>query len=245
MAVVGHAQDRPPDERELDLDLVRPRVLDDVGQALLRHAVDHELLLGGQLRHRAARVERRADSWAWSVKSRIWLCSAGSSRWSSSTPGRSWRASASSSSIACAESRLVSEQEARGACPQQLLDRCLEPKRNCRQRLIDLIVQILRDPAPLTLLRLNHREPGLSSLGLQPRDHPMKRRLEPAHLFAVRIARGQQLMIRRPQIDPLHGDQLVQRLEPAPEYNSSQLPEQRGHDCEPRSRTPRDRAPRR
>ena len=48
-----------PTKRQLDVDALAPRVLGDVGQALLRDAVDHELLLVGQ---RAA-----ASPWRWKV----------------------------------------------------------------------------------------------------------------------------------------------------------------------------------
>ena len=44
--VVADPQHRAPDERELDLDACALGVLDDVRQALLGDAVDHELLLG-------------------------------------------------------------------------------------------------------------------------------------------------------------------------------------------------------
>ena len=61
-AVVGDAQDRAADEGELDADVRGAGVLGDVGEALLRDAVDHELLLVGQRSagRRGARSARRS-----------------------------------------------------------------------------------------------------------------------------------------------------------------------------------------
>ena len=119
-AVVAHAQQRAPDERQLDVHAARAGVLGDVGEALLRHAEDHELLLVGQRRERArgggsARACRCA-----APKSETCDASAAISPWSSSAVGRSWRASASSSSIAWLTSSWVScssERRPQGASP--------------------------------------------------------------------------------------------------------------------------------
>ena len=60
----------------------------------------------------------------WSRNWRTWLVSAGSSPWSSSTAGRSERAMASSSSMACPDSRLVSSSSARSSLGACSIDAC-------------------------------------------------------------------------------------------------------------------------
>ncbi len=85
---------------ELDAHGAGPRVLDDVGQRLLRHAVQHELLFVGELGRLAVAVKvvrMPVRSPKFDDLSR--KC-AGTRPWSSSAVGRSVRASVSSSSIA-------------------------------------------------------------------------------------------------------------------------------------------------
>ena len=104
LAVVAHPQHGAADERQLDVDVPRARVLGDVGQALLRDAVDDELLLVAQ---RAAAVPWRRKVERMPVrspKSATCEASAGTRPWSSSAVGRSWRARCRSSSIACVAS---------------------------------------------------------------------------------------------------------------------------------------------
>ena len=92
-AVVAHAQQRAPDERQLHVDAARARVLGDVGEALLRDAVDHELLLVGQRRQLAVVVEAGLHPGALAEVAHLGG-SAAIRPWSSSAVGRSWRASA-------------------------------------------------------------------------------------------------------------------------------------------------------
>ena len=103
---------RPTNDSSTSTSL-RAGVLGDVGQALLRDAVDHELLLVGERRDRrrgGGSGRRMPVRWP---KSATWEASAAIRPWSSSAVGRSWRASASSSSIAWVTSCWVSCSSAR------------------------------------------------------------------------------------------------------------------------------------
>src|SRR5690348_11507479 len=57
VAVVADPQQGAADERQLDVDTVSVGMLSDVGQALLRHAIDDELLFGAEPRDGSTRVE--------------------------------------------------------------------------------------------------------------------------------------------------------------------------------------------
>ena len=80
-----------------------------------------------------------------------WVSSAGTRPWSSSADGRSWRARLSSSSIAWLTSRLSSATSG-ARSGGRLLGERLEPQQDRGERLVDLVVEVAREPAALLLL---------------------------------------------------------------------------------------------
>ena len=104
LPVVGDAKDRAADERQLDADVAGAGVLGDVREALLRDAVDHELLLVGQRRHRrrgarsarrcrcAARSPRPARRARGSARGRRARSGAAGGRGAAAPPSPGWRA---------------------------------------------------------------------------------------------------------------------------------------------------------
>ena len=154
--------------------LRRAGVLDDVGEALLGDAVDHELLLVGEQRDVAGRARRSCVRMpVRSPKVATWVASAGTSPWSSSAVGRSSRARCSSSSIAWVASCLVSAARRRGASGASEIVAC-EPQQDAGQRLVDLVVEVLRDPRALLLLRAQHGAAGLAALVLEAVHHAVE-----------------------------------------------------------------------
>ena len=145
-----------------------------VGQALLGHAVEHQLGLRVQRRQvggraRAARSARREPPY--SVASDR---SALSSPSSSSTPGRSRRAMRRISSrlprvVSCTSCSSLAHRRRR------VVGDPLEVEQHRGQRLADLVVQLLGDPAPLGLLRRQRAGVARRPLGLQPVEHGVER----------------------------------------------------------------------
>ena len=161
-AVVADAQDGAADERELDVDGARARVLDDVGQALLRDAVDAR---AAPRRSRSARSpwrwKRRADAGA--------LAEVGD-----------LRGERRHEAVVVERGRAQLAREV-----QQLLHRLrgerldllelraqpgrrrraivgLQAQQDRGQRLVDLVVQVLRDPRALLLLGAQDGAAGLA-----------------------------------------------------------------------------------
>ncbi len=85
-----------------------------------------------------------------------------------------------------------------------VLDRGLKAQRHSGQRLVDLIVKILGDPAALALLRADRRTSGLAAFGLEPGDHAVERVVEPLDLGAVDARRSRRDRLRLGQVDVLH-----------------------------------------
>ncbi len=75
--------------------------------------------------------------------------------------------------------RLARQALGLGQLPAQVgrgvLDRSLEPQRDRGERLVDLVVKVLRDPPALALLGLDRGSPRVAPLGLERRDHPVER----------------------------------------------------------------------
>ena len=162
-------------------------VLGDVGEALLRDAEDHELLLVGERRERRrGGGSARCMPVRW-PKSLTCEASAATRPWSSSAVGRSWRASASSSSIACATSSWVScssERSPHGASP-------IVAESRSRIAVSAWLTSSCRSwaiRAALLLLRAQHGAAGLAALVLEPLEHPVEGVGELVHL-ARRAAR--------------------------------------------------------
>ena len=116
---------------------------------------------------------------------------------------------------------------------RRALDRRLEPQRDGGQRLVDLVVEVLRDPPPLPLLGLDRGAAGLAALALEPRDHPVERALEPPHLGAVGCAGAAAARsVGRPgRSCSIARDQLLERLEPPAQQQP--VAEQRRDQREP------------
>ena len=108
-AVVAHAQDGAADATTARRrTALAPACWTTLDSALLRDAVEHELLLVGQLGQRRRGGGRSTRMPVRSPKSATCEASAGTRPWSSSAVGRSWRASVSSSSIAWVASVWIS-----------------------------------------------------------------------------------------------------------------------------------------
>ena len=217
-----------PIEGQLDVDVPRAGVLRDVGQALLGDAVDHELLLGGQRRDVAAAAEARRRRRSLGEVG-TWVRRAGSSPWSSSAVGRSSRARCRSSSIACVASVLVVSSSRRSVGGASCVGG-LEAQQDRRQRLVDLVVEVLRDPLALLLLRAKHAVCGLAALGLEPVEHAVERGLSRITSSAsARDARRAAASAR--QVGLLHrADQPLERPQaPAQQQRVGQQRDQERH----------------
>jgi hypothetical protein len=110
-------------------------------------------------------------------------------------------------------------------------DRGLEAERDRRERLVDLVVQILGDAPALALLGLDRGAARLAPGGLKAREHPVDRGLEAVGLAGVDPVAGDQLVVGVGVVNRLHGgDQPVERDEaPAQEQP---VAEQGGHQGE-------------
>jgi hypothetical protein len=79
--------------------------------------------------------------------------------------------------------------------------------------LIDFVVEILRDPPPLTLLSADPGSRRFATFGLEPAHHPIESRVEPFD-FRARVARSGMFGLRGGEVDLLHGaDHPIKRLE--------------------------------
>ena len=132
-----------------------PRVLGDVRQALLGHPVDHQLLLGGELRHRARERGSARDAGLVGEVPHLAVERGEQAvvvehRWAQLAGERQQLVH-----------RLAREPLGLGQLATQLgrgvLDRRLEPQGDRGQGLVDLVVEVLRDPPALALLGLDRR----------------------------------------------------------------------------------------
>ena len=118
-------------------------------------------------------------------KSATCEASAGIRPWSSSAVGRSWRASVEQL-LHRLRDELLGLLQLGPQRPRRVADRRRQPQQDRRQRLVDLVVQVLGDPRALLLLRPQHRAAGLAPLRLEPLEHPVERVGELVDLLAPR-----------------------------------------------------------
>jgi len=191
--VVGDAQQRAPDERQLDVRRARAGVLGDVREALLRDAVDRQLLLGAQAPGRAAVAKRRADARLLGEVAHLRV-----ERGDQPVVVEHRRAQPARESqellhrLRGEPLRVAQFRLERGGRRD---DRRLEPQQDRRERLVDLVVEVLREPLALALLRADRRLPGRVALGLEPLAQPLE--LRPLALERRVLAAQQQPAERR------------------------------------------------
>ena len=182
------ARPSAPDERQLDGDVLRARVLGDVGQALLDDAVDDELLVVVE------RPERRAGG------SRAWMPGAAAEvarparaarRAGRGRPAR-WGAARAPGGAAPpspgrrgAGSRAARARSSGGA---SWMVAC-EAQQNAGERLVDLVVEVVGQALALLLLRAQHRAWPSRALGLEAVEHPVEGGVEPRDLLDVAVGR--------------------------------------------------------
>ena len=203
---------------------------DDVGQALLRDAIDDELLLGSQ---RQVSLEVALDLDARSFSRSVHNASSALCRPSSSSAsGRRRRAITRTSSAAwprCLPQALQIGSELLRGAPGQRLAAQQQPG----QQLADLVVQLARDAAALGLLRRQRTPAALAPLALEPVEHVVERLGQRRHLLAGRIDRHPLTRLQR--VDRAH-----HRREPLErsERPVQQDPIRQQHRDEPRQDDP-------
>ena len=194
---------------------VRVGVANDVGDALLRHAVDDELLLGGQ---RQVAFEVAGDRDPGAVGDRRAQCQQRALQ-----PELVERLGAQ----ALGDHAHVLRAAARGLA--KLLEVAAQLRgRPARERLAaqhqagedlaDLVMQLARDPPALALLGGERPARTLTALALEPVEHPVERLRQRGDLPPRRI--DLEAVPRRQRIDALHQlRQVLQRLERPPQQH--------------------------
>ena len=209
--VVGDAQDRAAHERELDADVAGVGVLGDVGEALLRDAVDHELLLVGQRRHRAVAREAGVDPGA--LREVLDLRRERRDQAVVVERGRAQLAREVQELL----HRLVGEALGLLQLGAQRVRRVhrgrLEAQQDAGERLVDLVVEVLGDPRALLLLAAQHGAAGLAALLLDAGQHVVEARGQLLHL-AGGPARRIRAHAGGVEVDAVHrAHEAVHRLE--------------------------------
>ena len=212
-AVVTHPQGGAADAGELDADGGSARVLDDVGQRLLRDAVEHELLLVGQLGRVAVPVEGGADAGALAEVRHL-----GGERGDEAVvvEGRGAEGARERQQLLHRLGRERLDLLELGAQPGRDVERGgLEPEQDRGQGLVDLVVQVLGDAGALLLLGADDGAAALDALLLDAGEHLVEAGGQALDL--VRRARGGVgALAGRARVDALHRrQQRLERHEPA------------------------------
>ena len=212
-AVVAHAQDGAADGGELDADGARARVLDDVGEALLRDAVEHQLLLVGQVRRLAVAVEGRADAGALAEVGD--LAGEGGDEAVVVERGRAQRAGERQQLLHRLGGERLDLLELRTQPGRDVVSGGLESQQDRGQRLVDLVMEVLGDAGALLLLRADDGAAALHALLLEAGEHAVEVARE-----ALDLARGGVVglgaLAGGGEVDALHRlHQALQRREPA------------------------------
>ena len=233
---------RPPlRAAQAQLGVIGAGVARDVGQRLLRHAVDDELLLVAELGQMLVEVLADARSRSAGAKRSHSTASALTSPRSSSASGRSSSAiRRTSSRLARTASWMSSTSRA-----QRLVEHAAhagEAEQHRGQLLADLVVQLQRDAQPLGLLGLEHPAGGLAPLGLQAGQHLVEGERQLARLRGGAGA-GHAGAGPREVDAPRQRGQRLQRADDPPQHD--EVDERHQHERRRRARPPRRRRTRR
>ena len=232
LAVVAHAQhDLAVLGLEAELGAGGARVADDVDEALLGDAVDHELVLAAERRELAVEVRRDAQAAVLGE-----LGAERDERRAQPEVVERLRPQPAHEVAhlldAGARGRLERAQLGLQLLGRAALER-LELQHDAGQRLPDLVVQLARHPPPLLLLRVERAAGAVAALALEPVEHVVERVAELGDLG--RLALDLDPLPGGERVDAAHQrGQALERAEHAPQRE--QVDGQHRRDAEPEHR---------